>query len=148
MKRLIAVAAIVGALSAGGCASTRLADEGDDPPICHPDTDYCEVYDLASADEAALRANPQAVEVSCRDLANTGTIEAQRTQCVELVAAALVLLNSRFCDRLAPVSAEQVTYEKRSTCADTFIPGREGLDCFDWIQARVPLRWLTSPPVR
>ncbi|QQP96688.1 hypothetical protein [Lysobacter enzymogenes] len=147
MRRLIAVAAIVGALWASGCASTRLV-EGEDPPICHPDTGYCEVYDLASADEAALRANPQAVEVSCRDLANTGTIEAQRAQCVELIAAALVLLNSRFSGDLAPVSAEQVSYEKRSACADTFIPGREGLDCFDWIEARVPLRWLKPPSRR
>lgn len=148
MKHLIPVAAIVGALWSSGCASTRLADEGEDPASCHPRDYFCETYDLPAADEAALRANGQAVKVGCRDLANTGTIEAQRAQCVELMAAALVLLNSRFSDRLAPVSAEQVSYEQRGTCADTFISGREGLDCFDWIQARVPLRWLTPPSKR
>jgi len=139
-----AAIAFAAAVSAGGCASIGGGEDAASG-TCHPGSDFCDVYDLASADEAALRANRDAVAVSCMDLANTGTIQAQQARCAELVAAALVLLNSRFADTLAPVSPAQVTYHERASCLDTFVPGREGADCFDWIQAWVPLRWLTPP---
>ncbi|BAV98542.1 hypothetical protein [Lysobacter enzymogenes] len=142
-----ATVACLAALLGGGCAS--LGNDGQaDPAICHPDSDSCDVEDFASADEAALRANREAVAVGCMDPGNAGTVQAQQARCAEQVAAALVRLNRRFAGTLAPVSPAQVTYRQRASCADTFVSGREGLDCYDWIQAQVPLRWLTPPPAR
>lgn len=142
-----AAAAALAALLVGGCASLG-DDRQADPAMCHPDSRFCDVEDVASADEAALRANREAVAVDCMDPANAGPAQTQQARCAEQVAAALVRLNRRFADTLAPVSPAQVTYRQRASCADTFVSGREGLDCYDWIQAQVPLRWLTPPPAR
>ena len=96
-----ATIACLAALLGGGCAS--LGNDGQaDPAICHPDSDSCDVEDFASADEAALRANREAVAVGCMDPGNAGTVQAQQARRAEQVAAALVRLNRRFAGTLAP----------------------------------------------
>lgn len=62
-------------------------------------------------------------------------------QCVSLVAAAVVLLNSANEHALVPIEMSQVTFRDSVVFVDTLISGNEAADEHTIIYAKIPLQW-------
>ena len=59
--------------------------------------------------------------------------------CRDYARAAVTYLNQNNQFISGPIKFEDVTYSEEGICIDTFIPGREAADCFDFVQFKVPL---------
>lgn len=59
--------------------------------------------------------------------------------CRDYAKAAVRYLNQNNQFISGPINFEGVTYLEEGVCIDTFIPGREATDCFDFVQFKVPL---------
>jgi hypothetical protein len=62
-----------------------------------------------------------------------------RLACRTYAAAVLTYLQRDSSAIVRPSEEREVTYEDSGVCIDTFISGRELDDCFDFIQAKIPL---------
>jgi hypothetical protein len=68
-----------------------------------------------------------------------GIKDDDRAACQTYVSAVVTYLSRDSCAVVRPSRVKPVTFEDAGVCIDTFIPGRELDDCFDFIQARIPL---------
>jgi hypothetical protein len=62
-----------------------------------------------------------------------------RAACRIYSEAIVAHLNQNISGNLGPANNASTEFIDRSVCIDTFIPGREALDCFDYIEAQIPL---------
>lgn len=123
-----------------GCASTTLR-QTEQP--CDEEAGYsCDVYEFANAAESALRTHGDAVKLDCPEHFYSPAAAEIQPECVALVEAALVLVNSRLHGRIEPIAAPSVRYQDGGGCHDTFVSGREEADCFTVIRATVPIKWI------
>jgi hypothetical protein len=118
------------------------ANELDSPPECSKNADSCRVFAFVTASEASLRTHENQITVSCPMYFYSPPAETIEPECVDLVNAAVVLVNRRLSDNLSPIIASDIKYESGGGCYDTFIPGREQADCFTEISAIITLVWL------
>jgi uncharacterized protein YceK len=133
---------MVGLILISGCASTSLRES---EQVCNQEAGYsCDVYEFAVASESALRTHGNAVTLDCPWHFYSPPPEEIRPECVALVEAALVLVNSRLHGQMESIDSSNVRYESSGGCADTFISGQEAADCFTVIRATIPIRWIES----
>jgi hypothetical protein len=75
-----------------------------------------------------------------------GIKDDDRAACQTYVSAVVTYLSRDSCALVTPSRLKPVIYEDSGVCIDSFIPGRELDDCFDFIQARIPLVPVGEPP--
>ena len=126
-------------LLAGGGAS---ASETESPPECSVEASSCYIFEFVSASEEVLRTNTDPIVVSCPWHFYSPPAESIQPECVELINAAVVLINNRLSESLSPIVPSDIKYSDASGCIDTFIPGREQADCYTEIHATISLVWL------
>ncbi len=129
-----------------GCAAqtTAVSDESPEPPLCSRETNWCDVFEVSSAEESALRTNGGVLAIRCPLHFLSPPAAAILPECKDLIPHVIALLNRKLDHAITPIDESGVTFETEEGCVDTFIPGREAMDCYTQIVARVPVKWL--PP--
>jgi hypothetical protein len=130
-----------------GCAAqpTEVSDESLEPPLCSKQANWCDLFQVSSAEESALRSNGGVLAIRCPMHFLSPPAAAILPECQELIPHVIALLNRKLDHAIIPIDESRVAFETEEGCVDTFIPGREAMDCYTQIVARVPVKWL---PVR
>ena len=134
------------ALALAGCVTSDR--DTSDPPateICVPDN----VMPLCRAEKALelplewLRQRDK-LSLTCEwwSLVDASYEE----QCHDEIRGVIATWALRFTNDLEPIEFEKLRFVRRSDCIDTFIPGREAADCFDYLVVDLPLAW--KPKIR
>jgi hypothetical protein len=121
-------------------AASAAAESRKQPDIgsCSADA-VCTAADVKDASLDALRSNGNFLSISCPYTPRLD--ERYRAQCLNLLKDAVQRLG-RWPEQLTPPRMADIKIERRQTCLDTFIPGREAADCeFYYLEAVVPLSW-------
>jgi len=88
-----------------------------------------------SADELACYGDE--LRVDCGLL--HGITMDDRAACEIYLKAVLTHLERDRCPIVKPSTTTPISYKDQGVCIDTFIPGREADDCFDFIEASIRL---------
>lgn len=126
------------------CTSAPFKGEIDPREMCDPESsalDMCRPEYVSALPLESLKQHGATLTVAC------GWWEvldaAYEKRCREELSAVVADLAQRFPGELEPIAVDELKFENQGTCIDTFIPGREAADCFDYLRVKLPLRWKT-----
>jgi len=139
---LASVAFAILASELGGCAALRkpVSTEPAGPASCSTDPKHMTAVPIESAlslsaDELACYGDE--LRVDCGFL--HGITVDDRNACEIYVRAVVTHLERNRCLIVKPSTTIPISYKDQGVCIDTFIPGREAEDCFDFIEASIRL---------
>lgn len=129
----------LGVLPLFGCATTTTNYKCPADPSHMPHVLLSEAFQMSSHQLACYGSE---LRVNCGLL--HGIKEEDRAACRVYVSAVATYLSRDAGATLTPAPNMPVTFKDGGVCIDTFIPGREADDCFDYIQASIPLTLATG----
>jgi len=126
------------------CAGAPFKGEIDPREMCDPESaaiDMCRPDYVSALPLESLKQHGATLIVACdwRQVQDA----AYEKECREQLSAAVENLAQRFPDELEPIAIDELKFEDGGVCIDTFIPGREAADCFDYLRIVLPLHWKT-----
>jgi hypothetical protein len=128
-----------------GCASTRLSSGSE--AKCPADPSHMSNVSIAAAFDLTsqqLACYGSELRLECGLL--HGISENDREACRTYTAAVVTFLSRDSCAIVTPSLRQPVQYKDSGVCIDTFVPGRELDDCFDFIEAKIPLEPSRAAP--
>ena len=131
-------ASLTGCVTAERWSDDTIQCEKD--PRRQPAIHISRAFQLSSEELACFGST---LRVQC-DLVHTIT-ESDQAACRLYASALSTYLRRSACAIVQPSATAPITYSKGGVCIDTFIPGREAADCFDFVEAHIPLEKVEKP---
>ena len=117
-----------------GCASTTDVVESNQQSCPR----YIDIKSVLSLKHDEIICQGEFIQIQCELL--YGIESEDRKACKGYTSTIVTYLNRNSLREGYYLSISDVLYSDEGICIDTFIPGREAADCFDFIRVSIPIR--------